>query len=73
MDFGRIKSIARVSVAVEKLTPTIETTMLNFNRRKGNGLWYNLFKIIFLLSKRYFLWIQFYKRLQVDIFLLACS
>jgi hypothetical protein len=65
--------MARVSVAVEKLTPTIETPMLNFKGRKGNGLWYNLFKITFLLSKRYFLWIQFYKRLQVDIFLLACS
>jgi len=73
MDFGRIESMARVSVAVEKLTPTIETPMLNFKGRKGNGLWYNLFKITFLLSKRYFLWIQFYKRLQVDIFLLACS
>jgi hypothetical protein len=73
MNFGGIESMARVSAAVEKLTPTIETPMLNFKGRKGNGLWYNLFKIIFLLSKRYFLWIQFYKRLQVDIFLLACS
>jgi hypothetical protein len=46
-DFGKIESIARVSAAVEKLTPAIETTMLNFKRRKGSGLWYNLFKIIF--------------------------